>query len=151
MNEFFAIISLLTICQVSNAQVDNNKALNKFIIIPNEVTETFEKDFQNVDRVIWRKKDNIYEGEFILDGVESWASYNGDGKRMEIRITITNSELPDEVTNFITKYFNIKTIDNSVMIINEINEIKFEVRISINNEDKILFFDGRGNFIKIEN
>ena len=112
--------------------------------VPSLVKATFVKQYPDIKSVKWEKEDANYEAEFDLKKTETSVLINPSGSIVETESEIKVSELPKEVSEYVTKNLLGKKIKEASKIIDTKGVITFEAEI-----DKVDYiFDAFGKLIK---
>ncbi|MGC4037284.1 MAG: PepSY-like domain-containing protein [Chitinophagaceae bacterium] len=125
--------ALLSAVAVANAQN----------VTPATVKKSFTKLFPGV-KPKWEKENSDYEANFKKDGKEMSAVFAADGTLKETETTITVSELPATVKDYISKHYKNAAIKEAAKITKADGTLNFEAEV--NHTDVI--FDKDGKFIK---
>jgi hypothetical protein len=73
---------------------------------PEAVVNAFSKQFPNITKVKWEKeKENLWEGEFKLDGIEYSACFDNEGNWIETEQEINMKDIPITIKAAIEKEF----------------------------------------------
>ncbi len=121
---------------------------DKKVLAPKMVTDAFKKEFPDVPKVSWSKEDeNEFEAEFKLNGKETSATYDYSGHRKELETEIEANELPTGILGFISKNHPDHKITEMAKIVNDKNEVMYEVEVSKGGKSKDVLFDEKGNRI----
>ncbi len=103
------------------------KILNgsKGINIPEAVTESFNKQFNNPLNVEWIKADGFFEAVFYENEHEHIARFSPEGKRISMKINLPLDIVPEVIKKTAEKHGELM---NAIAIHLE-NEIKYELII----------------------
>lgn len=112
--------------------------------VPAAVKVTFEKQYPDIKSVKWEKEKGNYEAGFDLNKVETSLLMDEKGIILETESEIRVSELPKEVSDYITKTLPGKKIKEASRIVDPKGVVTFEAEV-----DKVDYiFDAKGNFVK---
>lgn len=112
--------------------------------VPASARATFVKQYPDIKSAKWEKEGANYEAEFDLKKVETSVLIDPSGSILETESEIKVSELPKEVSEYVTKNLLGKKIKEASKIIDTKGVITFEAEI-----DKVDYiFDAFGKLIK---
>ena len=128
------------------AQDDKPGAVHKEkkITPPVAAKNAFEKDFSGVSHVEWEKEGKGYEVNFTQGGKEMSAIYDNSGLMKEKEESISKSDLPAEVSEYMKKHYKGSVIRETAKITSNTGDIKYEVGI----KNKDLYFNPKGEPVK---
>ncbi len=143
MKTFILIAGLSLGLSIANAQKI------KEADVPAPVKATFARQYPDIKSVKWEKEKGNYEAGFDLYKVETSLLMDEKGTILETESEIKVSELPKEVSDYITKTLPGKKIKEASRIVDPKGMITFEAEV-----DKLDYiFDSKGSFLnkKTEN
>jgi len=115
--------------------------------VPLVVKQAFEKEFPG-NKASWEEEKGSFEAEFRLNGIETSATYNQYGMRIELEIEIKITEMPANAIDYMNvKYPNTK-IKEAAKITDDKNTLTYEAEIKKDGKSWDVIFDSQGNFIK---
>jgi hypothetical protein len=123
-------------------------------IVPSVVTTAFELKFP-LKKPVWfssyegrYSQQLVHEGRFVFDNRNSSAIYGNEGNLIAFAATVERSEIPAEALNYMKEKYPYSTILDTIMVTRGINDVTFELGISISGEYIIKVFSDKGKFIK---
>jgi hypothetical protein len=123
-------------------------------IVPTVVTAAFHLKFP-IKKPVWfssyegrYSQQLVHEGRFIFDNRNSSAIYGNEGNLIAFAATVERSEIPAEALNYMKEKYPYSTILDTIMVTRGINDVTFELGISISGEYIIKVFSEKGKFIK---
>lgn len=140
-----ALVVMSTTAFAQNKKAESNKAVSEKEQIPEVVIKAFKKDFPTVKKTDWGKEGNLYEAEFEVNKQEMSATYNLQGKKVEVETEISMNKLPKKALDYIN-HQKLGSIKEASKI--EITNGKTEYEAEIGKKDYI--FDSNGNFLSIK-
>lgn len=114
--------------------------------VPAPVKEAFKKQFPNSKVEKWEKEGANFEAEFDLAKAEMSAVYTAEGTLVETEVEIKVSELPQRVSEYMSKNAAGKKIKEASKITSANGTVTYEAEVD---EDDFLF-DNTGNFLRKE-
>ena len=110
--------------------------------LPASVKESFSKQYPGIKGAKWEKENENYEAEFINNKVETSVLYNAFGSLLETEIELKTSELPKEVSEYVTKNMAGKNVKEASKITNAKGDVTYKAQIEGSN----YIFDRWGKF-----
>ncbi len=119
--------------------------------VPAPVVKTFKSIYKDITKVEWGKeKDGKYEAEFVVNNIETSATFTEDGVLWETETEIIKSELPKSIPDYISKNYKGYKISEASKIINAAGATNYEAEIKRLGKHMDLLFDMAGNFLSKE-
>lgn len=112
--------------------------------VPVAVKSAFEKLYPNVNDVDWEKEDANYEAGFEVNKNETSVVFDANGNLLETEVEIKTSELPQGVTDYVTKNHAGAKITEAAKITDADGTVTYEAEVGKSD----LIFDANGKFIK---
>ena len=125
------------------AQAQNLRPID----IPFAVTAAFHQAYPSISAFAWNKVGNNFEAEYKVDTLNRSVTYTSSGILFETNREILEAALPDPVM----KYMNENYKDNKVNVTSEITDANGIVTYKTKTKEMELFFDSKGNFVKLAN
>lgn len=123
--------------------------------VPIIVSETFQKKFPTQEPIWFSKYQGqfdqklVYEARFMFDNRYSKAFYENEGKMLAFAAVVEQSELPENVLNYMKENYPSFTIAEALLVSYANNEVQFELGIYIDNVFVVQVFSKAGDFIKM--
>ncbi len=136
MKHLFLFSFLITL---SSVLAHNNSSI--VTEVPTQVKDSFSLKFPGI-KAKWEKEESNYEANFKQNGKEMSATFDVQGKLIETEIAITESELPENIKEYIKNNLKGKIQERS-KIIKESGIIQYEVEI----KGKDYVFDATGKLV----
>lgn len=114
--------------------------------VPEVVKKTQSQNFPKIKVEKWEKEGANFESEFHVNKIETSAIYEANGTLVATETEMKPSELPKEITDYVTKNMAGKKIKEAAKIIDAGGTISYEAEIE--NVDYI--FDPNGTLLKKE-
>lgn len=149
---YLSLSLLVTIFAACSMGSDDGEEVPSVPVESSEVPETIKQAFkaQNPEitaDVKWAMKGDVYEAEYLVNGMEHAMIYNKEGVVVESEVQIPTEDLPEVVRDYIVANYREYSIGEA-----EVDIIKgvvfYEVEISLNGEEKELRFDTLGNLVE---
>ncbi len=116
--------------------------------IPQIVKTAFGKMYPAILKIDWdEEENNMWEAEFINNGIETSAVFYEDGTLIQVKEEIFYEALPQAVRNYITRYYPNASVKDTYKITDADGNITYRAEA----KDNDLIFDAQGNFININN
>ena len=113
---------------------------------PATVKTKFAADFPTVKKAKWENEDGKYEAHFEVNGVETSATYDATGSRLETESEIDASSLPKGVSEYLTKNYPGEKVKESAKITDAKGTVTYEAEVKAGD----LIFDSNGKFIELK-
>lgn len=114
--------------------------------VPEAVKKTQSQNFPKIKVEKWEKEGANFESEFHVNKIETSAIFEANGTLVATETEMKPSELPKEITDYVTKNMAGKKIKEAAKIIDAGGTISYEAEIE--NVDYI--FDPNGTLLKKE-
>ena len=111
--------------------------------VPIAVKTKFASEYPTVKKAKWDNEDGKFEAHFEVNGVETSATYDASGNKLETETEIEASALPKGASDYVTKNYANQKIKEASKIIDSKNVTIYEVEI----KEGDLLFDSNGNFL----
>lgn len=145
MKKIFLFIAIIAVTITAHAQKSPK------IIVPENVSNGFNKKFPNASNVKWEKEnEKNYEANFKMNNKKQSALFNTIGIWQESEIEIKISELPETVKQTISKQFidyKIKEVDKIIKPLSSF----YEVELIKGKEIIEATFSSNGAFVSKQN
>lgn len=143
MKTIILVMSILTSVTFSSLKAQDNDEVKN---VPAKVKSEFAKLYPTVKDVKWSTEDSNYEGKFTYNMKEMSVQINNDGELVQKETYLKLSELPKPVQDYLSKNYAGVNFDEY----SEVTDSKNVKHYQAESEDKILFFDSNGTFLKAE-
>lgn len=114
--------------------------------IPAAVKAKFASEYPTVKKVKWDNEDGKFEAHFEVNGIETSATYDAGGNKLETESEIEASALPKGVSEYVAKNYPGQKIHETAKITDAKGTTTFEVEVKSGD----LIFDASGNFIELK-
>lgn len=122
------------------------------IIIPQAVTNTFQKKFPKATNVKWEmEKPKNYEASFKINKTEYSALFNVLGSCLETEMEIKNSELPAAVKESLNKQFSGYKITEAEKVEKAMSAVGYEVELGKGKEILEVYLSAEGEVLSKKN
>ena len=115
--------------------------------IPLEIREDFDTRHANSEGVSWEQEGDVWEAEFMENGVEKEIVYDLDFNWIQTECEIPLSDVPNAAVDYINENYSGDTIDEAEAIQRAEGDF-VEVEIDDNGQERELLFDEAGNFVE---
>ncbi len=112
--------------------------------VPAEIKNAFGKAHPEIKSVNWEKEKDYFEAGFELRGHKISEVYTAKGVLLETETTIKVSELPVEVTTYVSGHYKGAAVKEAAKIVKADGTIRYEAEV----KGKDLIFDAKGNLVK---
>jgi hypothetical protein len=147
MRNLFTFITALFFCSVGFAQLPEGMSVIQEVDLPPEVIEGYHRVHQDHPAKEWRVFNDIYQVEYVDNGLIMYDRYNDEGLYLETRTRLNwEKSAPQQLVDSkqrtmykyydVTDYFHVETSDDDEYYI---LHLKGE-----NNETQTLYFDEDG-------
>jgi hypothetical protein len=140
---------LLTICVAFFAiYCVQAQEKSKKVEVPAAVKSAFDAKYPKAEKVNWGlEKQDEYEAEFVLNGIESSANFDSKGQFMEFETEIKESELPQAVRATLAKDFAGFKIGDVAKSTNAKGIVNYEMEASKGKDKYEISFDANGKLL----
>lgn len=114
--------------------------------VPAAVKESVKKNYPTAKVEKWEKEDANYEAELEMNKTEMSVLLDASGKVLETEVEIKTSELPQAITDYITKNMKDKKIKEASKITDASGKVTYEAEVN----DVDYIFDDAGKLLKKE-
>ena len=114
--------------------------------VPVVVSAKFNSLYPNTSVEHWKKEKGNYEAKFMQDGTKKCAVIDPSGNLVKASVTISTTELPSPVTDYVAKNYANQPITEAEKIYETTGEVKYEAKVNGTH----LCFDSNGHYIKSE-
>ncbi len=114
--------------------------------VPAEIKNKFATMYPNVIEKDWEKEEGKFEVSFKINNDETSLLFEANGTLVQTEVEIPVSSLPKNISDFATKKFPGKKMNDFVKITAANGNVTYEVEIG----DEDYFFDANGNFLNKE-
>jgi hypothetical protein len=98
--------------------------------------KAFDENFEGAINVEWHTKTSNFEAVFYKENIEHIALFDKDGCLLRYQMNLTKDLLPESIKNRMEKAGEIM----NVVLINEVNNIQYEVIVRDNKMQRFLYF-----------
>ena len=117
--------------------------------VPKKVKIAFEEKFPTATNVNWDKEGkNEYEASFEMNGIKYSANFNKKGIWLETEISMTFSQLPDNIQKSFKANYNDLEIKGAAKIENSEGIIIYEIEYIRDGKTKEAIFNNDGSEIR---
>lgn len=74
--------------------------------VPLKVRAEFHHEYKHVSGVSWTLKDGRYDVQFSKGGTDEMARYDGSGHRIDTRIAVTQTAMPEKVVGHLEEKYH---------------------------------------------
>lgn len=111
---------------------------------PDICSEAFNITFPEVKNVEWHKRPTDYEAVFYKDSIEYIANFDQAGKLLKYKMNISPTLLPEAIRQQFPAPFELM----NAILINEGNDIKYELIVRKIHERSLFLLDVLGKVIE---
>lgn len=117
--------------------------------VPSPVKDKLYAKFKATD-VTWEMEDDIYEAEYLENGMEKSIHINSSGEVILVETQIDPVTMPLTIHNYINEVYQGAVINEAEFI--EAKDANFYgVELTYNGNTFELIFDETGNFLRLDN
>lgn len=115
--------------------------------VPTSVKDRFHKDYPSANAIHWRYTDGKWNANFrkMEDKKMMDAYYNGKGRRIDTRMTIATTAVPDKVMHRLNEKYPGRYTHHFTKVERPNARDLYEVRVKQQGVYKNLYIDGRGH------
>ena len=113
---------------------------------PAAVKTKFAAEYPTVKKVKWENEDGKFEAHFEMNEVETSATYDATGKKLETEVEIQASALPKGVMEYVNKNYPGEKIKETAKITDSNNKVTYEAEVKAGD----LIFDSNGKFVELK-
>ena len=113
---------------------------------PAAVKTKFASEYPTVKKVKWDNEDGKFEAHFEVGGVETSATYDASGNKLETESEIETSALPKAVSEYLAKNYAGQKIKEAAKIVDAKGTLMYEAEV----KEGDLIFDSNGKFIELK-
>ena len=114
--------------------------------VPTVVTSKFSSLYPNCKAEQWKKEKGNYETKFKQNDTKTCVVIDPNGNLVRTATTITNSELPKSVNDYVAKNYADNKITKAEKVIDADGTVRYEADVNKTN----LCFDVNGLFLRSE-
>ncbi|HKC69131.1 MAG TPA: PepSY-like domain-containing protein [Bacteroidia bacterium] len=114
--------------------------------VPGAVSSKFSSMYPNSTVDHWKKEKGNYEVKFMQGGKKMCVAIDPSGNVVKTSTTISASELPSSVNDYVAKNYSNQKITEAEKISEADGTTKYEAKVNGTH----LCFDSNGNFVKSE-
>jgi hypothetical protein len=116
--------------------------------IPAVIVTNFKQSFPDIKKATWEKEDDYFEAEFALQGQETSATFDVDGKLLETETEIRFSDLPAPVKAALATSYKGAKVKETARLISPTGTVTYEAEVAIGSKSQDLVFDAEGHEVK---
>ena len=116
--------------------------------VPANVKESFSKKYPGLKVEKWENEGADYEAEFHLNKFEASATFEADGKFIEVEQEIQFSEFPKSAADYCNNAYKGYKISESSKITDSTGKVMYKAELKNGKEHFDVIFDDMAKFIR---